>query len=310
MKHRALLALCSAALLCACSEQESKPAAAPKQVVYQLQDAEAFCGENAYRHCHDLCNLGPRLSGSAAYEQQLQYLTKYLEQYGWTVTRQAFTPPHGVPMTNLHAVYGGGTETKPVLLTCHIDTKAGIADDFVSADDGASGAAVLLECARMLAKEPELAQQIELVFFDGEEAVAPRMTEEDGLYGSKYDVQRRGEQLPEYQINLDMVGARNKTIAVPFFDADEELLRIYEVTVQELKLNPVRWTITDEQYWDDDRPYREAGVATINLITLFVDSIWWHTTRDNMSRICPKSLQESGLVALTMLRRLINGIQQ
>lgn len=309
MKHLALLALCSA-LLCACSEQESKPAVAPTQTVYQLQDAANFCGENAYRHCQDLCNLGPRLSGSAAYEQQLQYLTKYLEQYGWTVTRQAFTPPHGVPMTNLHAVYGGGTETKPVLLTCHIDTKAGIADDFMSADDGASGAAVLLEAARMLAKEPELAKQVELVFFDGEEAVAPRMTEEDGLYGSKYDVQRRGEQLPEYQINLDMVGARNKTIAVPFFDADEELLRIYEETVQELKLNAARWTITDEQYWDDDRPYREAGVATINLITLFVDSIWWHTTRDNMSRICPKSLQESGLVTLAMLRRLINGIQQ
>lgn len=253
--------------------------------------------------------MGPRLSGSTAYEQQLQYLTKHLEQYGWTVTRQSFTPPHGVPMTNLHAVYGSNAETKRVMLSCHIDTKGGISDSFVSADDGASGAAVMLETARMLAKEPEQAQQIELVFFDGEEAVAPRMTEEDGLYGSKHDVHRRAGKLPEYQINLDMVGARNKTIAVPFFDADEELLRIYEETVQELKLNTARWTITDEQYWDDDRPYREAGVATINLITLFVDSIWWHTTRDNMSRICPKSLQESGLVTLTMLRRLINSLQ-
>ena len=47
-------------------------------------------------------------------------------------------------------------------------------------------------------------------FLDGEEAFAPRMSETDGLYGSRHDVARRGSQLPVWQINLDMVGGRNK----------------------------------------------------------------------------------------------------
>lgn len=270
-----------------------------------VQNASEFSGENAYKHCAELCDIGPRPSGSEGYRQQLEYLTKHLEECGWIVTRHSFQAPNGVPMTNLHAVYGKSTDTRPVILTCHIDTKTGISENFVGADDGASGAAVILEAARIMAAEQQLAEQVELIFFDGEEAFAYRMTETDGLYGSRADVKRRGDDLPEYQINLDMVGARNKKIAVPFFDAHYELLEIYESVIDELGYNPLKWDIADESYWDDDLPYRESGVKTINLICNFVNSMWWHTPRDNMSRICPKSLEESGRVTLAMLRELL-----
>lgn len=307
LRFPALLAL--PLLLCACSEETPAPSApAAEQHNYSLTEHENFSGENAYVHCNELCKIGPRPSGSEGYEKQLQYLTRYLEQYGWVVTRQNFTAPHGVKMTNLHAVFGGASQSRPVLLTCHIDTKINISDDFVGADDGASGAAVLLEAARILSKRPQEAAAIELVFFDGEEAVAERMTETDGLYGSRYDVERRGAELPRYQINLDMVGARNKTIGVPLFDCDPILVDTYVDAVKALGLNEKKWTVTDQSYWDDDRHFREAGVGTINLICDFVDSIWWHTPRDNMSRICPKSLHESGLVTLELLRRVISGL--
>lgn len=296
-------------LFCACSEETappSKPATA--QHSYTLREQNDFCGENAYVHCDELCKIGPRPSGSEGYEKQLQYLTRYLEQYGWKIRRERFTAPHGVSMTNLHAFYGESEASRPILLTCHIDTKINISDDFVGADDGASGAAVLLEVARILAKRPQEAAAVELVFFDGEEAVAERMTETDGLYGSRYDVERRGADLPRYQINLDMVGARNKTIGVPLFDSDPLLVDTYVDVVAALGFNEQRWTVTDQGYWDDDRYFREAGVGTINLICDFVDSIWWHTPRDNMSRICPKSLNESGLLTLELLRRVISGL--
>ncbi|MBE6420514.1 MAG: Zn-dependent exopeptidase M28 [Akkermansiaceae bacterium] len=288
-----------------CTEGEPTPPAQTAQQEYPMKDTPDFNGENAYAHCDALCKMGPRPSGSAAYELQLQYITRYLQEYGWRVERHSFTAPHGVTMTNLHAFYGEKTQPRPLILTCHIDTKIGISDDFVGADDGASGAAVLVETARILAKEPALAEGVELVFFDGEESVALRMSETDGLYGSRFDVARRGDTLPRYMINLDMVGARNKTIGVPLFDSSPELVEAYEACVKELGLNNKKWTITDNEYWDDDRHFREAGVATINLICDFVNSVWWHTTRDNMSRICPNSLKESGVVTLALIRRVL-----
>lgn len=272
-----------------------------------FQNTPDFCGENAYKHCAALCAIGPRPSGSEGYRRQLEYLTEHLEKYGWLVTRHSFSAPNGVPMTNLHAVYGkAAATTRPIILTCHIDTKTGISDDFVGADDGASGAAVILEAARIMAGNTNTAEQVELIFFDGEESFARRMTETDGLYGSRADVKRRGEDLPEFQINLDMVGARNKKIAVPLFDVHFELLEIYDSVIAELNYDPLKWDIADESYWDDDLPYREAGVKTINIICKFVNSMWWHTPRDNMSRICPKSLEESGRVTLAMIRELVN----
>lgn len=296
-----------AALLCAsCSEQKQTQPTQQKLPEYSLQATPHFNGENAYVHCAELCKIGPRPSGSVGYRKQLQYLTQYLQEYGWRVEQHSFTAPHGVEMTNLHAFYGDSTDLRPLLLTCHIDTKTGISADFVGADDGASGAAVLLETARILSATPQEAGKVELVFFDGEEAVAARMTETDGLYGSKYDVERRGDNLPRFMINLDMVGARNKTIGVPLFDSSPDLVETYTQCIKALGLNEKKWTVTDQEYWDDDRHFREAGVDTINLICDFVGSIWWHTDRDNMSRICPVSLKESGIVTLALIQRLLN----
>ena len=310
MKLRALgLAACSALLLVTACEQQnsSTPAVAKNEAAqYALQNTKHFCGENAYYHCSELCKLGPRPSGSAAYEQQLRYLSQHLEQAGWSVSRHPFAAPNGTSMTNLHAHFGSApaSSTRPILLSCHIDTKMGIGPDFIGADDGASAAAVLLETARILSAQPEIAAQVELVFFDGEEAFGTHMTEEDGLYGSGFDAARRGSNLPLYQINLDMVGAKNKHIGVPFHDTAPELLSLFEESVDTLRLNPRRWEIIDASYLDDNIPFKEAGVSTLNIIAQFTNSTWWHTPRDNMSRICPQSLQESGILTLHILRQL------
>lgn len=102
-----------------------------------------------------------------------------------------------------------------------------------------------------------------------------------------------------------MVGARNKVVKVPLFDT-APLAELYLELVEEQKLSPKRWQLADKSYMDDDLPFRRAGVATINLIADFVGSIWWHTPRDTMSRICPKSLAETGTLTLTLalLRRI------
>lgn len=284
-------------------EQVAAPLEQSTTVVPQsFSSSPDFDGQNAYLHCHNICALGPRLSGSPAYAAQLDYLEKHLKAAGWRVERDSF-PVRGINMINLRAVKGESAAARPLLLSCHIDTKINISPDFESADDGASGAAVLLESARTL--PTDLAERVELIFLDGEESFAPRMSEDDGLYGSKHDVARRGDNLPLYQINLDMVGGRNKTIAPPSLETSDFMYAHYMSAVRALGFREDKWTIWPGSYMDDHLPYLEAGVESINLIAVFVGADWWHTPRDNMSRICPNSLRDSGQITAELIRRLL-----
>ena len=300
-----LAALCCALLLVGCKEEKATvPVAAPPALPTELQETPELSGNNAYVHCAALCALGPRPSNSVAYEKQLAYLSEHLQKAGWTLRRESFTLSNGMLMTNLHAEFGTSADTpRPILISCHIDTKRGIRN-FVGADDGASAAALMLELARVLADQPELAGKVELVFFDGEEAFATRMTETDGMYGSRYDIMRRKGKLPTWQINLDMVGGRSKTIGVPILDTDNHLLQLYTEGIDALGFSHERWTLYPGSYLDDHQPFVQAGVASINLIAYFTESNWWHTSRDDMSRICPRSLADSGRMVLYLLERL------
>lgn len=288
-------------LLCSCDDQQpASPAPSPAvQAPAELVDTPEFSGHNAYTHCAAICAMGPRYSGSAAYETQLQYLEKHLHAAGWQTVRDTFAAPNGVRMCNLRAFRS--STPAPILISCHVDTKINIAPDFQSADDGASGAAVLLELARTLKEE-----RVELIFLDGEEAFAPRMSDEDGLYGSRFDVARRGSTLPRWQINLDMVGGRNKTIAVPALDTSDAMYAQYTAAVKTLGFSEMKWTAWPGSYLDDHVPYLEAGVDSLNLIAVFSGSNWWHTPRDNMSRICPRSLHESGLITRQLIGQLLS----
>ncbi len=288
-------------LFCGCddSPQRAEVAASPKPAAQELVSTPEFSGENAYVHCAAICAMGPRYSGSPAYEQQLQYLEKHLRAYGWQTERNSFSAPNGVQMNNLRAFRS--TTPCPLLLSCHIDTKVNIAPGFESADDGASGAAVLLELARTLCDD-----RVELIFLDGEEAFARNMSETDGLYGSKYDVARRGDQLPRWQINLDMVGGRNKCIAIPVLDTSDYMYNHYAAAVRALGYSEANWTVWPGGYLDDHLPYLEAGVESLNLIAAFSGSNWWHTPRDNMKRICPRSLHESGSMTRQLISQLLS----
>ncbi len=301
--------LCVMLALPGCDEgtPPDQPPAGTHATEPQLNTSASFSAENAYLHCATLCALGPRPSGSAAYEQQLKYLEKHLQAFGWQVRREAFAPLPGMRMVNLHATFGSGSTTRPLLVSCHIDTKAGI-PGFIGADDGASAAATMLEAARILAEQhPDWAGQVELIFFDGEEAFGKRMNEKDGMYGSKYDVARRKGALPRWQLNLDMVGGRDMLIAIPLLDTSDAMLGHYQRAVDTLKLSPERWSAYPGSYLDDHLPYVQAGVESLNLIAYFQGGGWWHTTRDNMERISQKSLEESGRMLLQLCQQLLAG---
>ena len=303
-----ILPLCAALFLSGCRESAKRAAVspAPQAVVAEPAVSEKeFSGAKAYAHCAALCDLGPRPSGSPAYAQQVAYLTRHLQQNGWQVQVVDFTPLPGRKMQNVHAVFGGSSEPCPLLISCHIDTKGQGSEAILGADDGASGAAALLELARTLAHHPQLAEHVELVFFDGEESFAKRMSSTDGLYGSRHDVARRGMALPRWMINLDMVGGAGKTISVPVFDTPPEMLEHYQVAIDTLGLSLDRWKFFPGSYLDDHIPFVDAGVDALNLIAEFKNSNWWHTQKDDMSRISADSLEETGRVVLQLIRQLL-----
>ena len=303
-----ILLLCSlcGAVLCNCGDASKSAVPSPQPPVKrELVEADGFSGENAYIHCAALCALGPRPTGSPAYAQQVAYLSRHLQRAGWQVQTVEFSPLPGCRMQNVHAVFGASKETRPLLISCHIDTKGQGKDAILGADDGASGAAALLELARILARSPQLAEQVELVFFDGEESFGKRMTSSDGLFGSRHDIARRALNLPRWMINLDMVGGAGKTIGVPVFDTPAEMLQHYQRAIESLGLSEERWSLYPGSYLDDHIPFLEAGVDVLNLIADFQGSSWWHTQKDDMSRISSGSLEESGRVVLQLIRQLL-----
>lgn len=299
----------AAALLCllpACEDKAPERTEQAPVLPAEWETGETFSGANAYRHTAALCALGPRPSGSEGYAQQLGYLETRLAAAGWMVRRDAFIPRgSAVGMTNLHARFGEQETARPLLISCHIDTKA--MNGFIGADDGASGAAVMLELARVLALQPELAAQVEFVFLDGEESFAPRMTETDGLYGSKHDaaVRRAEGRLPRFLINLDMVGGADNVVAVPAYDTSDFMLAQYAKALLAEGLSAERWTIVSASYRDDHRPYLDAGVDALNLIADFRGTRWWHQSGDTLERIGTRTLSESGRLTLRLIRQLL-----
>ena len=92
--------------------------------------------------------------------------------------------------------------TPRIVLGTHYDTIALKRAEFVGANDGGSGCGVLLELARVLGASPP----VELVFFDGEEALAGE-ADRVGLYGSRHHARQAPSDLRAV-IVIDMVGIR------------------------------------------------------------------------------------------------------
>lgn len=297
------------ALLMQCGKPVETPPHGAETIPAQLQETNHFNGGNAMFHAARITEMGDRSPGTPGYRKQLEYLKGELAKHGWTCREQSFeeeTPKGLIRFTNLRARFGTEPDFRtPVqgLLTCHIDTKPGI-PGFTGANDGASGAAAILETARILAGEPARAREMELVFFDGEESFAEHMDSDDGLYGSKYYATALQPPLPRWLLNLDMVGRQGKKIRIPAM-TPQSMYQVYSRAVRELGYSPEEWGVSGYAIMDDHVPFMERGMDTLNLIDDFQDGNWWHTSRDNMGILGEKSFRNTGEMTLHILRQLL-----
>jgi len=269
----------------------------------------SFDSTRAYEHLRRQVGFGPRPAGSAALAQCRQYIVTELKSAGIAVREEAFeaaTPLGRVRMVNLIGTIPGRRADRIALAT-HYDTKLFNEFRFVGASDGASSTAAVLELARVLAGG-QREYTIELLFFDGEEAVVDWYRNSDNTYGSRHYVEtaRKAGTLAGLKalVLLDMIGDRNLTIRR---DANSTRWLTDIVWGSAARLGYGTFFLDDVTTIDDDHmPFVRAGVPAVDVIDL--DYPAWHTAQDDLEHVSARSLQVVGDVVLDALPQIEKGI--
>jgi glutaminyl-peptide cyclotransferase len=297
----------AALLLAACVGADAqKPAPAPSAPSASgtpALSAMTFDSNRAWEHLRRQVAIGPRPSGSAAIAETRRYITEQLRAAGVEGREQPFdaqTPLGPIKMANIVATIPG-SRSERIAIGSHFDTKRFGEFRFVGASDGASSTAALLELARVLGRRKNV-YTIELLFFDGEEAVLRDWAGTDHTYGSRYYVEsaRKAGTLSGLKalVLLDMIGDRNLTIR-----RESHSTRW---------LNDVIWaaaaTLGYKAYFideeisiggDDHFEFLAAGVPAVDIIDF--DYPAWHTVRDDLDAVSARSLQIVGDVVVEAL---------
>lgn len=303
-------------------EPASSDSAATATTSTEPDDSNPLDADRAYDYLKQICEIGPRQSGSRGMLAQQKLIKQHFESLGATVQFQRFAaknPLGGANVRMANLIIRWRPELRDRVLVCaHYDTRPLPSQDpnwvarrrgrFIGANDGGSGVALLMELAHQM---PSYAGPvgIDFVLFDGEELVYVDRRDPYFL-GSQWFATQYRKKNPPYKyrwgVLLDMVG-----------DAD---LQIYQ------EVNSMRWPETRplvKQIWataqrlgvkefiprtkhevrDDHLPLRNIGkIPTCDLIDF--DYPYWHTEGDTARQCSGESLAKVGWVVLEWLKNL------
>jgi glutaminyl-peptide cyclotransferase len=270
--------------------------------------AAGVSGTSALEFTRRAVAFGPRPPGSAANRALQNYILIELLKDGCETIEDAFTaktPQGAIAMKNIIARFpgkGSGAARRAIAITGHFDTKFFPGRKFVGASDGGSSTGLLLELARVLARQTRT-DDVYLAFLDGEEAFG-EWSDSDSLYGSRHLAERWGRdgtlRRLKGLINLDMIGDKN--------------LNIPQETNGSMALNKLIWqTASDFGYRgyftsqqiaeeDDHIPFVRSGVPAVDLID--IDYPPWHTDTDTMDKLSAQSMEIVGTVVYEVIQRL------
>jgi glutaminyl-peptide cyclotransferase len=269
---------------------------------------EKFSGERALQDLAYQLDLGPRTAGSQAHEEAKKYFISELQKAGWNVEVQT-TTYQGQPVENVIGSYGEGAPW--VVIGAHYDSRlvsdrdpdpAKRSTPVPGADDGASGAAVLLELARSLPAQLQLAWQdqtaqnpakplakrISLLFIDSEDN--GDLPGWDWLLGSLAYVRDLKER-PQAAVILDMIGDKDLNI---YYERNSDPRLNQEIWQTAFELGYDQEFIPTPKYSmiDDHTPFLQAGIPAADLIDF--DFPYHHTAEDTLDKVSAHSLQVVG----------------
>ena len=118
-------------------------------------------------HIRGLAQFGDRMRGTQSNRDAIDWLEKQLQSFGYTnVSRQQFMSTDG-PLENIYATKTGtNSPGEMYIVSAHMDGRGG----GEAADDDASGCAVVLELARVLAAaDVQTNRSVRFIFWNNEE---------------------------------------------------------------------------------------------------------------------------------------------
>lgn len=296
MWKKLLLVSCLAA---ACSSPEL-PTPAP---------TASFDADRAWSDLEAIVAFGPRPSASPANAKLRDFLCDELRAAGLDPQREPFTDETPVGPLDFENVYADLAPLDPsapwILLVTHFDTKR-LPGHFVGANDGGSGTAILLELARVLAKDNERSLGIRILFVDGEEAINLEWEGNDNTYGSRHhanalhaagDTARFGAC-----VLLDMLGDKDLKILHETYSR-RELMELFESEAERLGLGQYMATRRWLPVKDDHLSFAAVGIPAVDLIDFEYgpNNAYWHNEKDTLEHCSAASLKVAGDLVLGSL---------
>lgn len=283
-----------------------------------------FDGQRAHKYLQQLCDLGPRISGTEGMKKQQDMLETHFRKLGATVQRQEFqvrqlSQRHQTPMVNLIVSWHPQRQRR-ILLASHYDTRP-IADQepnralwfkpFLSANDGTSGVAFLMELGHHI-KDLKTEFGIDFVFFDGEEYVfetSPLGGGDKYFFGSEHFaaeyVKSRATRTYRYDagVLLDLFAGKDAQLKIEMYswDAARPLVeQIWGVA----KLLGARSFVFQKGYevLDDHIALIRAGIPTVDIIDF--DYPHWHRLSDTPDKVSPEQMREVSDVLTVWLQKI------
>ncbi len=251
------------------------------------------------------------MPNSPAHEKAEQYLFDQLKATTDLCRLQKFTyydtlTSQTLYLANIIASYNSSNGRR-IMLCAHWDSRPRSDQDpdsalarlpVLGANDGASGAAVMLEMGRLFQKNPPPIG-VDIVLFDGED-YGLKGADNGWFLGSIYFSRNLGSYRPRLAILVDMVGDKD--------------LRIYRESISQqyaAELNNYIWDIArgigsqafvdsvKHSVTDDHIALLSAGIKAIDIIDF--DYPWWHTHLDTPDKCSPRSLAEVGKVLIAAI---------
>jgi len=273
--------------------------------------------KRAMGYLKEICKIGPRISATDGMKKQQELIQKHFEKLGAKVEYQRFqakqqSQQEKVEMANL-IVSWHPERTRRVILCSHYDTRP-IADQepnmrrwrdpFVSANDGGSGVALLMELGHQM-KDLKTNVGVDFVFFDGEEYIFRRDDEYffgSKAFGSEYRRGLRGKVQYSAAILLDMIGGKNASFPIEqksWWQASTLVAEVWGIAA-ELKCHAFKKEAGPEVL-DDHIALNRAGIPAIDIIDFSYPH--WHRLTDTPENCSPESLEQVSKVLLVWLQR-------
>jgi hypothetical protein len=278
----------------------------------------AFDGKRAMRYLRDICAIGPRMSGTLGMKKQQDLVKKHFDDLGVAVEFQKFqgkqpSQARAVEMANVIVSFHPDFPRR-IILCSHYDTRP-IADQepdprkwrdpFVSANDGGSGVAFLMEMAHHV-KGLKTKVGVDFVLFDGEEYIFDKNRDKYFL-GSQHFAQawRIKKDRPEYlgAVLLDMIAGKNARFPVEGYSwfRAERLCRDLWGIAQEQDCRAFVPQLGDHVQ-DDHLALLNADIPAVDIIDFSYRH--WHRLTDTPENCDPAGMEQVAKVLSVWLQRV------